>query len=170
MDWTDLPPPSDLAAHFFCGPTFQQAENDCTIKTWCKSGTDQECPNGQSCFAYIEACEINALVKLEMELLSANSAAPTAAAEIVPTPKPTNRPLAETDSTNYNFCGFDWSDANAASNFIPLLLHCRHQRLAEMHQRMPPVPLPVSSEFVVSLFSHKKSIRLILRYPHRQIT
>ena len=116
----DLPKPGSLESNYFCGPTFQQAASNCSSKTWCKTGTSQECPNGETCFVSVNTenseCEINAIVKKETlaaQALAAEEAAAANNTPLVPTFKPTNPPLSTTDPKNQNFCGIDWQDASS---------------------------------------------------------
>jgi hypothetical protein len=118
----ELPDPGTMESYYFCGPTFQQAAADCSSKTWCRTGTNQECPNGETCFVSVNnenpSCEINAIVKKEYEeaqLLADNNI------NQEPTSKPTNSPLSDTDERNMQFCGMDWNDA---SNNCFIERHC----------------------------------------------
>ena len=121
----DLPNPGDLESNFFCGATFQQAAASCSSQTWCRTGTSQECPNGQTCFVSVNTenpkCEINAITKAEYESDIANSRAPSPSVVMANTPKPTNSPLQSTDPKNRMFCGHDWNDA---SSNCALERHC----------------------------------------------
>jgi len=120
----ELPNPGTMESHYFCGPTFQQAAASCSSKTWCRTGTNQECPNGQTCFVSVNNenpdCEINAIVKKEYEEAAA-LAANNPVDNNVPTLKPTKLQLSETDDRNMQFCGMDWNDA---SNNCYLERHC----------------------------------------------
>jgi hypothetical protein len=115
----DLPDPGSLESNYFCGATFIQAADNCSSKTWCRTGTNQECPNGEICFVSVNnenpKCEINAIVKAEYQQSAAaaanNSKSPNFVA--VPTPKPTGAPITAADDRNKQFCGFDWNDANS---------------------------------------------------------
>lgn len=118
----ELPDPGSLSSHFFCGATFQEAAEYCSSETWCRSGTSQECPNGETCYVGVNAdnsaCEINAIKKAEYEYALANPVVEAA----VPTPRPTHETLPEGDERNRNFCGYDWADANtncALERFCP---------------------------------------------------
>ena len=111
----ELPNPGTMESHYFCGPTFQQAAADCTSKTWCRTGTNQECPNGQTCFVSVNNdnpdCEINAIVKKETlaaQALNNNNQNQN----MEPSSKPTNPPISDTDERNFQFCGMDWNDAS----------------------------------------------------------
>ena len=118
MEATDaaLPRPGSMESHYFCGLTFQQAAQSCSSQTWCRTGTSQECPNGETCFVSVNAenpaCEINALTKKEYEAKAATSAAPSPKV-MTPTLRPTNAPLKASDPKNRMFCGHDWNDASA---------------------------------------------------------
>ncbi|KAL9184576.1 hypothetical protein ACHAXT_012546 [Thalassiosira profunda] len=118
MEATDaaLPRPGSMESHYFCGLTFQQAAQSCSSQTWCRTGTSQECPNGETCFVSVNAenpaCEINALTKKEYEVKAATSAAPSPKV-MTPTLRPTNAPLKASDPKNRMFCGHDWNDASA---------------------------------------------------------
>ena len=112
----DLPDPGSLESHYFCGATFSQAADNCSSKTWCRTGTSQECPNGEICFVSVNnenpKCEINAIVKAEYEaqqLIQVEEANRPK----VPTRIPTLSPIAEGDERNKLFCGFDWNDASS---------------------------------------------------------
>jgi hypothetical protein len=110
----ELPDPGSPESQYFCGTTFEQAAISCSSSTWCRTGTSQECPNGETCFVDVSSvnpeCEINAITKAEYESSQSNSRSPN----IVPTPKPTNSPLMSNDPKNRKFCGTNWQDA--ASN------------------------------------------------------
>eukprot|EP00578_Thalassiosira_sp_NH16_P004747 CAMPEP_0181133254 /NCGR_PEP_ID=MMETSP1071-20121207/31431_1 /TAXON_ID=35127 /ORGANISM="Thalassiosira sp., Strain NH16" /LENGTH=415 /DNA_ID=CAMNT_0023219643 /DNA_START=52 /DNA_END=1295 /DNA_ORIENTATION=- len=116
-DWeSELPDPGSLESHYFCGATFLEAAASCSSRTWCRTGTNQECPNGQTCFVGVNVddpqCEINAIVKAEHNLQQAEAAASDAVpAPVVPTAKPTNSPLGRSDPKNRMFCGTSWNDA-----------------------------------------------------------
>ncbi len=116
-DELELPDPGSFESAYFCGATFQEAAAECSSKTWCRTGTSQECPNGQTCFVSVNAenpeCEINAVVKKEYEeaqqlLLEQEAINPNR----VPTIEPTNSPITELDERNTYFCGMDWNDAS----------------------------------------------------------
>ena len=113
----ELPDPGDMTSHTFCGPTFGQAAASCSYGTWCRMGTSQECPNGETCFVDVHNenpdCEINKIVKKEYEAAQAAKANTLVPAERVPTMKPTNYPLTPGDPKNSNFCGTDWTDASS---------------------------------------------------------
>jgi hypothetical protein len=108
-----------MESAYFCGPTFQQAASDCSSQSWCRTGTNQECPNGQTCFVSVNAdnpeCEINAIVKKEYEeaaLLAAEELDNNTEKNTEPTIQPTNPPISDTDERNMQFCGLDWNDAS----------------------------------------------------------
>ena len=113
----DLPKPGSMESNYFCGPTFQQAAATCSSTTWCRTGTSQECPNGETCFVSVntenENCEINAIVKAEYGLVqeAAEEEADRPIATI-PTLHPTNPILASNDPKNKMFCGETWNDAS----------------------------------------------------------
>ena len=120
----DLPDPGSDESHFFCGATFAQAADNCSSKTWCRSGTNQECPNGEICFVSVDnmnsKCEINAIVKAEYEAGLMTS--PGQQGATVPTQRPTLSPISSSDDRNKLFCGFDWNDASSncdLSRFCP---------------------------------------------------
>lgn len=126
---TELPDPGSMESHYFCGPTFQQAAANCNSKSWCRTGTSQECPNGETCFVQVNAqnpnCEINAIVKAEYEASQAVMDA-TPSAPAIPTERPTNAPLRADDPKNRKFCGSDWYDA---TNNCILERHCPNGNL-----------------------------------------
>ena len=113
----ELPDPGTFESAYFCGPTFQEAASECTSKSWCRTGTNQECPNGQTCFVSVNTvnpeCEINAIVKKEYEeaqqqaLLEEENDT-----NKEPTVKPTNPPISDIDERNTYFCGVYWNDAS----------------------------------------------------------
>jgi len=129
----DLPKPGSLESNYFCGATFQQAAASCSSQTWCRTGTSQECPNGETCFVSVDIenseCEINAIVKKEYGIAKEEAAAEAAlaadrpAVPTVPTIKPTNMPLAPNSPKKKSFCGIDWEDAN---DHCVLDRHCPH--------------------------------------------
>lgn len=112
----DLPRPGSLESHYFCGATFQEAARTCASDTWCRTGTNQECPNGMTCFVGVNVqnpgCEINAIKKAEYELAQQSPGAPAPAIAAGNTPKPTNAPLRPGDPKNRMFCGNSWNDAS----------------------------------------------------------
>lgn len=112
----DLPDPGSLESHYFCGATFSQAAENCSSKTWCRTGTNQECPNGEICFVSVDnenpKCEINTIVKAEYEAAQIAQAEEDASPKD-PTKRPTISPISSTDDKNKLFCGFDWNDASS---------------------------------------------------------
>lgn len=119
LDVTDeeleLPDPGTDESHYFCGSSFQQAATDCSSATWCRTGTSQECPNGQTCFVSVNDvnpdCEINAIVKKET-IAAGTEFNDASTNNTTPTIKPTNQPIDEADERNMQFCGMDWNDAS----------------------------------------------------------
>lgn len=112
----DLPDPGSLESHYFCGATFSQAAENCSSKTWCRTGTNQECPNGEICFVSVDTenpkCEINAIAKAEYEAAQMAQAEEDARPKI-PTGVPSLSPFSSTDERNKMFCGFDYNDASS---------------------------------------------------------
>ena len=108
----ELPDPGTMESHYFCGPTFIEAAERCSSKTWCRTGTNQECRNGETCYVSVNnenpECEINAIVKKEYEEKLANGDLITE-----PTLGPTLGPLGERDERNLQFCGVTWNDASS---------------------------------------------------------
>eukprot|EP00956_Cyclotella_meneghiniana_P043551 scaffold275542_cov103-Cyclotella_meneghiniana.AAC.1 len=98
-----LPDPGSLESHYFCGATFAEAAANCSRETWCRTGTNQECPNGMICFVSVNnensKCEINAIVKAEYE---ANQIAikEEEARPKDPTKRPTLAPIGAEDDRN----------------------------------------------------------------------
>ena len=159
----ELPDPGTMESHYFCGPSFQQAAAECSSKTWCRTGTNQECPNGQTCFVSVNdenpECEINAIVKKEYEEAKAAGELEEQKPPKVPTVQPTNSPISDTDDRNMQFCGMDWNDAsdncvkerhcpNGDSDCVrPMTCHQYTQCSAVGMTRSPtpePTPMPSS--------------------------
>ena len=69
---------------FFCGVSYEDANEKCT--TQCKTGSANECPSGQSCFAYTK-CKPDTLAPTD-----APSKKPTPYPTKEPTPYPTKKP------------------------------------------------------------------------------
>lgn len=113
VEQQDLPDPGSAESHYFCGATFRQAAENCSRETWCKTGTNQECPNGMICFVSVnverEECEINAIVKADQILAQQEEKEE----EKEPTKRPTLAPINASDDKNKLFCGFDWNDASS---------------------------------------------------------
>ena len=162
----ELPDPGTMESHYFCGQSFQQAAAECSSKTWCRTGTNQECPSGQTCFVSVNdenpECEINAIVKKEYEEAKLAGELEEQKPK-VPTVQPTNSPISDTDDRNMQFCGMDWNDAsdncvkerhcpNGDSDCVkPMTCHQYTQCSAVGMTRSPtpePTPMP-SSEYLV---------------------
>jgi len=120
----ELPDPGSELSTTFCGATFREAAASCSSETWCRHGNSQECANGMTCFAGVNAddpeCEINAIKKKEWEEGAAQSdgggSAGGASSSNAPpsvAPQATAAVLSPTDPRNQNFCGADWEDASA---------------------------------------------------------
>lgn len=91
----------NIANMYFCGINEQDANTKCS--TWCRYGTDSECPNGQSCY---NTTSCNATL---MNYTSyPTTATPTSSS---PTLSPsTPVPTVDLNPNNY-YCASEWRDA-----------------------------------------------------------
>jgi len=90
----------------FCGKNWGLANDLCSIETSCASGSDEDCPKGESCHGGTTCNLIDLLIKAETP-------------DGLPTLKPTMPP--REDQSNMRFCGESWDSAAASCS---LETHC----------------------------------------------
>ena len=90
----------ECVSHFFCGASYLEAEENCSVETYCRSGLHSECGDGQYCWPGVKSCHISDLTP------------PTTPSPTIDTPQPTKSPSDYDDPKNLRFCGKSWSDAS----------------------------------------------------------
>jgi hypothetical protein len=85
----------------FCGGSWEDAANNCSIERHCKSGDDSECPDGEECYSFLSGCNY-------ADMMAGSGAAGGDEEEAGgPTRLDGNSPIRS------NWCGSDWNDAIA---------------------------------------------------------
>ena len=97
----------DPANSRFCGSDWSAAKDSCSIETHCRSGSNDDCPQGQSCHGGLP-CNI---IDLMRRVRNASGS----------TPFPTMPPVGRDHPSNQKFCGQTWSDA---AETCSLETHC----------------------------------------------
>ena len=99
---------------YYCGYDWNDAQERCEI--WCPSGSDDDCPDDQSCFAFSK-CHAQDMNGMTLAQIEENKSKNEARQEGEPTGLPTQRPTpkpsisAEVAMHRYSFCGAFWADA-----------------------------------------------------------
>ena len=103
----------------FCGHSYLNAVENCSIETHCPSGLSTDCA-GQYCWTVTApGCNIIALIGPtpmptdEPNPLPSPPPTPSPTANPTPQPEPTASPLEKSDLRNSFYCGTSWSDANS---------------------------------------------------------
>mmetsp|Transcript_24842 Transcript_24842/g.50905 ORF Transcript_24842/g.50905 Transcript_24842/m.50905 type:complete len:882 (-) Transcript_24842:147-2792(-) len=98
----------------FCGPTFNDAAAVCSRETNCRTGLNEECPEGEYCWSFIPDCDIKNMPTPAPTISFSPTPAPSPKPQTdIPTaPRPTDSPITKDDIRNFFFCGIDWMDAS----------------------------------------------------------
>jgi hypothetical protein len=105
---------------YYCGLDWNDAQERCEI--WCPSGSDDDCPEDQLCFAFSQchAQDMNGQTLAQIEENQAKNQNNNGTSAVgdgggggPPTQRPTNKPAfsAEEEMHRYSFCGAFWADA-----------------------------------------------------------
>jgi len=106
---------------YYCGYDWTDAQERCEI--WCPSGSDDDCPSDQLCFAFSKchAQDMNGMTLAQIEENKAKNEANQNGVDVAasggskgsPTQRPTQKPSisAEVAMHRYSFCGAFWADA-----------------------------------------------------------
>lgn len=89
----------------FCGKTYLDAVAQCSVDSYCNSGTHDECPGGEYCWAGV-SCNIK-------DMIQPTTSRPTVYRP--PTFRPSRAPLPLDDPRNHRFCGKTWVDADSCA-------------------------------------------------------
>lgn len=100
---------------YYCGYDWNDAQERCEI--WCPSGSDDDCPSDQLCFAFSKchAQDMNGQTLVQIEEAKAKNEAIQSGDAVAgpPTQRPTPKPSisAEIAMHRFSFCGAVWADA-----------------------------------------------------------
>jgi len=93
--------PSHPSHSRFCGKSWDDAANNCSIKRHCPSGDASDCPNGNECYSFLSGCNY-------LEMIGDGEPGVSAAKD-----GNSESRLSPNSPTRSNFCGSDWNDANS---------------------------------------------------------
>ncbi|KAL3761003.1 hypothetical protein ACHAWU_004623 [Discostella pseudostelligera] len=82
----------------FCGTTYNEAMETCSVDNHCPTGDHAECPEGQACFSFLTGCNYVDMMGGvgNITISGGNSTTPKLDAD---------------DPARSNYCGTDWNDA-----------------------------------------------------------
>lgn len=117
---------SDVIFTSFCGTSWLDASESCSIDTYCPSGVHADCPgDDQYCWAATD-CNVHEFwpsptpePSKSPSVKNPPSDAPSGAPSVDPTGLPTHSPLPEDDPRNFMYCGTDYVSVYVSLSFPP---------------------------------------------------